>query len=75
MKFAIFLKSSLLFQFLLSFLIGDRSLRLGGFGAGVAMGAEISVFDICVEAIIYLLLYNMHDSTGDFYTELLLVII
>ena len=75
MKFAIFLKSSLLFQFLLSFLIGDRSLRLGGFGAGVAMGAEISVFDICVEAIIYLLLHNMHDSTGDFYTELLLIII
>ena len=25
------------------------------------MNAKISVFDICVEAIIYLLLYNLHD--------------
>ena len=74
MKFAILLKSSLLFQFLLSFLIGDGSLRLSGFRAGMAMGAEISVFDICVEAIIYLFLHNMHDSTGNFYIELLLII-
>ena len=27
------------------------------------MNAKISVFVICVEAIIYLLLYNLHDFT------------
>ena len=27
------------------------------------MIAEFSVFVICVEAIMYLLLYNLHDST------------
>ena len=27
------------------------------------MDAKISVFVICVEAIIYLLLYNLHDCT------------
>ena len=27
------------------------------------MNAKISVFVICVEAIIYLLLYNLHDCT------------
>ena len=27
------------------------------------MNAKISVFVICVKAIIYLLLYNLHDST------------
>ena len=27
------------------------------------MNAKISVFVICVEAIIYLLLYNFHDRT------------
>ena len=27
------------------------------------MNAKISVFVICLEAIIYLLLYNLHDST------------
>ena len=27
------------------------------------MNAEILVFVICVEAIIYLLLYNLHDCT------------
>ena len=27
------------------------------------MNAKISVFVICVEAIIYLLLHNFHDST------------
>ena len=27
------------------------------------MNAKISVFVICVEAIMYLLLYNMHDCT------------
>ena len=27
-----------------------------------AMNAKLSVFTICVETIIYLLLYNLHDS-------------
>ena len=27
------------------------------------MNVKISVFIICAEAIIYLLLYNLHDST------------
>ena len=27
------------------------------------MNAKVSVFVICVEAIIYLLLYNLHDCT------------
>ena len=27
------------------------------------MNAKISVFIICVEVIIYLLLYNLHDGT------------
>ena len=27
------------------------------------MNVEISVFVICIEAIIYLLLYNLHDRT------------
>ena len=29
------------------------------------MNAKISVFVICVEAIIYLLLYNLHDCTSN----------
>ena len=49
------------------------------------MNAEISVFVICVEAIIYLLLYNLHDCTfkiigmissrNDFYTYHCIVLI
>ena len=31
-----------------------------------AMNAKISVLVICVEAIIYLLLYNLHDCTFNF---------
>ena len=30
------------------------------------MNAQISVLVICVEAIIYLLLYNLHDGTFNF---------
>ena len=30
------------------------------------MNAKISVFIICVEAIIYLLLFNLHDCTFKF---------
>ena len=44
--------------------IGD--LHLNGSVAEAAMGARISVFVICVEAIIYLLLRNLHDCSFDF---------
>ena len=37
-----------------------------------AMNAKISVFVICVEAIIYLLLYNLHDCTFNFFKKELL---
>ena len=30
------------------------------------MNAKISVFVVCVEVIMYLLLYNLHDCTYDF---------
>ena len=30
------------------------------------MKAKTSVFDICVEAVMYLLLYNLHDCTFKF---------
>ena len=30
------------------------------------MNAKISMFVICVEAVIYLLLYNLHDSNFNF---------
>ena len=33
------------------------------------MNAKISVFVICVEAIIYLLLNNLHDFTFNSYTR------
>ena len=37
--------------------------KLNNFKTRTAMNAEISVFVVCVEAIIYLLLYNLHDCT------------
>ena len=36
---------------------------------GTAMNAKISVFVICVEAITYLLLYNLHDFAFNDYTS------
>ena len=33
------------------------------------MNEKISVFVICVEAIIYLLLYNLHDSTFNYFRK------
>ena len=33
------------------------------------MNTETSAFAICVEAIIYLLLYNLHDGTFNFSVE------
>ena len=63
MKFAIFEKSSLLFKFLLSFLFINKILWLNNLKTRTAMNVTISVFVVCVEAMIYLLLYNLHDCT------------
>ena len=63
MKIAIFLKSSLLFKFQVSFLFINKTLQLYNFKTRTAMNAKISVFVIGVEAIIYLLLNNVQDCT------------
>ena len=63
MKFAISLKSSLLFKFLLSFLSINKTLQLNNLKTRRAMNVEVLVFVICDEAIIYLVLYNLHDCT------------
>ena len=60
MKFAIFLKNSLLFNslyFLLQFI--SKTLRLNNLKTETAMNAKISTFEV----IIYLILYNLHDCT------------
>ena len=67
MKFAIFLKSSLLFNsFYCLFLFVNKTLRLNNFKTRADMNAKISVLVVCVEVIIYLLLYSLHDSTFNF---------
>ena len=50
-------------QFLLSFFIINKSLQLNNLKIRAAMNAKTSDFVICIEAIIYLLLYNLHDCT------------
>ena len=45
------------------FLFINKALRLNNIKTRTAMDAKISVFVICVKAIIYLLLYNLHDCT------------
>ena len=40
-----------------------KTLRRNNLKTRAAMNAKILVFDICVEAIMYLLLYNFHDCT------------
>ena len=47
----------------MSFLFIDKTLLHNNFKTRTAMNAKISVFAICVAAIIYLLLYNLHDCT------------
>ena len=49
--------------FLLSFLFINKTLRLNNLNTRTAMYAKISVFAICVEAIMYLLSYNLHHCT------------
>ena len=58
MKFVIFEKVALL-----SFLFINKTLRLNNLTTGTVMNAKILVIVICVEAIIYLLLYNLHHCT------------
>ena len=54
--------SNLLFKFLLSFLFINKTLGINISKTGTVMNAKISVFVICVKAIIFLL-YNSHDCT------------
>ena len=68
MKFAIFFKSSLLFNsFYCLFLLLNKTLRLNNLKTRTATNAKISVFVICVEVIIYLLLCNLHDFTFNYF--------
>ena len=60
MKFASFLKSSLHFNSFYCLLFINKTLRLNDLKARTAMNAKALVFVICVDAIIYLLLYNLH---------------
>ena len=41
----------------------NKILQLNNSKTRTAMNAKIPVFVICIEAIIYLLLYNLHDCT------------
>ena len=41
----------------------DKTLRINNLKTRTAINAKISVFFICVKAIIYLLLYNLHEWT------------
>ena len=47
----------------MSFLFMNKTLQLSNLKTRAGMNAKILVFVICVEAIIYLLLYNLHDCT------------
>ena len=47
----------------MSFLFINKILRLNNLKTRIARDPKISVFIICVEAIIYLLLYNLYDCT------------
>ena len=41
----------------------NKSLRLNSSKTKIGMNAKLSIFVICVEAIIYFLLHNLHDFT------------
>ena len=58
-KFTVFFP----WNFLLSFLIINKTLRLINLKIRTATNAKTSMFVICVEVIIYLLLYNLYDCT------------
>ena len=56
-KVAYFLTVSIVFLF------KTKTLRLNNLKTRTALNAKISVFVICVEVIMYLLLHNLHDCT------------
>ena len=58
MKFTILSKSSLLFNSFCCLFFKFNNLK-----TRTAINAKISVFVICVEVIMYLLLYSFHDFT------------
>ena len=59
-----FLKKKRTFeQFLLFFSVYKQNLRRNNLKIRIAMNAKISVFVICVETIIYSLVYKLHDCT------------
>ena len=61
MKFAIFLKVAYFLTVSIVFFVNNKNFRLNNLTTRAAMNAKVLVFVICVEAIIYLLLYNLHD--------------
>ena len=63
-KLTIFLESSLPFNSLSSFPFKNKTLWLNNLKTRTDMNVIISVFVICVEAIINLLLYNLHDHVN-----------
>ena len=50
----------------MSFLFINKTLRLKNLQIRTAMNGKVSVFVICVESIIYLLFYSLHDCTFNF---------
>ena len=66
-KFAVFLKSSLLFNsFYCLFFLSTKLYDSVALNIRTAMNVKMPVFVIWVEAIIYLLLYNLHDCTFNY---------
>ena len=64
MNFAIFSRSALLFNSFYCFFPSiNKILRPNNLKIRTAMNVKISVFVICVEGIIYLLLYNLHERS------------
>ena len=67
-KFAIFLKSSLVFKsFYCLFLFINKTLLLNNLKTRAVMNAKISAVVVCVEVIIHLLLYNLHERTFNYF--------
>ena len=50
-------------RFPLSFLFVNKILWFNNLKTRTAMEAKMLVFVICVEAILYFILYNLHDCT------------
>ena len=62
-----FLKKQPTFShYLFSFLFINITLRINNLKTRIATNTKLSVFVLCVDAIIYLLLYNFHDCTFSF---------